>query len=162
MDIHLLGSIASIISVVISLGFMFWSVTKKRNVSFFNLYMLVIVLIQAISVVWWLWNGKITIAVGVGMLFMFTILLWIIMHLNKEQLDIAKLQGNIIKEINQDMRQFSSNFADAIEIIRELIRIESTRMDMESTRMDINTKRLEDKLKKLQKKIDKIDKKKSN
>ena len=166
-NFHLLGSITSIISLVISLGIIFSSVIKKRKISFFNLYMLTIVLIQAISVGWWLWNGKNLIAVTVGMFFIFTILFWIVMHLTERQLDIFKSQIETIKfqekinesqrkinksqmetitEINQDMVQFSNLFREFMEVITELMRVESIKIDTK-------TERLEDELKKLEKKI---------
>ena len=75
-NIHLLGSIASIISFSIPFGFVFWSVIKKRKISFSNLYMLVMVLIQAVLVGYWIWNGKNLIAAmaGLGLIAHYTIL----------------------------------------------------------------------------------------
>ena len=131
-NIHLLGSIASIISLVTSFGIVFWSIIKKRKISFFNLYMLVMVLIQAISVGWWLWNGKNLMAVIAGMFFMFTILFWLVLYLNERQLDLFKSQteinkseGEMIREINQDLRQLANLCAECVEIIKKLMGVQS-------------------------------------
>lgn len=155
MDIHLLGAIASIISLVISFGLVFWSVIKQGKISFFNLYMLVMVSIQVILIGWGLWSGKNVIAMIGGMCFISMILFWLVMYLNEKQLDLFKSQTEInksqmkqIKEINQDMGQLTNLFGEYIEAVRELMRVESIKID-------IKTEQLEDELKKLQKKIDK-------
>lgn len=148
MDIHLLGSIASIISFFIPLGFIFWSLIKKKKISFFNLYILVLVLIQAISVGHSLWNGKNLMAMMAGMFLMFTILFWLVMHLSDRLLEIIKSQQKIIEDINHDMEKLTNLFGESIEIIRELTKLNSIKID-------INTEQLEDELKKLQRKISK-------
>ena len=148
--INFLGSIASIIC----LGIIFGRFIKKRKISFFNVYMLIIVLIQIISVGYSLWSHKNVIAIIIGsMILIFTLLFWLVMYLNEKQLDfiksqtkISKSQTEIIKEINQDMKELVEYFDEFIEVIMEL-------MVVESIRVDVKTERLNDKLKEIQKKI---------
>ena len=154
-NFHLLGSIASIISLATSLGIVFWGVIKKRKISFFNFYMLAMVLIQAILIGLGLWSGKNMMTMIAGMFFMFAILFWLVLYLNERQLDLFKSQteinkseGEMINEINQDLRQLANLCGECAEIIKELMRVQSIEIDMK-------TKRLEDELKKLQKKIGK-------
>lgn len=45
-NLNELGNIASILSLIISLGLILWSVRKRTKISYFNLYMLIMVLIQ--------------------------------------------------------------------------------------------------------------------
>lgn len=155
--INFLGSIASIIC----LGIIFWRFIKKGKISFFNVYMLIMVLIQIISVGYSLWSHKNVIAIIIGgMILIFTLLFWLVMYLNEKQLDLiksqmdliksqaktSKSQTKIIKEINQDMKELVEYFDEFIEVIMEL-------MVVESIKVDVKTERLNDKLKEIQKKI---------
>lgn len=156
-NLHLLGSIASIIS----LGFVFWGIIKKRQMSFFNFYMLVLVLIQAILVGYWLLNGKILSAViSAGICFMFTILPWLIMYLHARLLDLIQSQIDItasiiksIEESDQIMKEISQNTEGIAECLKDTIKSFSDFSITESIRVDAKTEQLDDKLKKLQKKI---------
>ena len=113
-NLHLLGSIASIISlfIPIPLGFIIWGFIKKRKTSFFHLYMLVIVLIQFILVVYWLWDGKNVIAVLTGMFLMFMILFWLVLYLNERQIKIieAIAKQSEIMQSQSEIMQSQSEF----------------------------------------------------
>ena len=149
MDIHSLGSVASIISLVISFGFVLWSIIRKKKISFFSLYMSVVILIQVISVGFWLWHGKPLTAITAGMFLIFALLFWVSTHMSDKLLDIIQSHMEITKEMNQEIDEALRGI---LEIIKKLtIHTES--------KMNVNTKQLEDELKKIQKKIDK---KKSN
>ena len=69
-----------------------------------------------------------------------------LLDLIDSQAEISKSQAKIIKEINQDMGQLVRSFVESTEVIRELMRIESIRID-------VKTEQLDNKLKKIQKKI---------
>jgi hypothetical protein len=157
-NLHLLGSIASIISPI---GIVFWKIIKKKEMSPFNRYMLIILLIQAIFIGVWLLNGKILNAVILaGICFMFTILPWLIMHLYDRLLGVIESQIDItasiiksIEESDQIMKEIIQNMEGLAECLKDTIENFNDFSITQSIRIDTKTEQLDDKLKKLQKKI---------
>ena len=167
--IDFFGSIASIICF----GIVFWRLIKGK-ISFFNLYMLAMVLLQAILVGWWLWNGKHLIAVIAGIFFIFIILFWLVVHLNEKhtqiinkliekQSEIRKAQWEFTKETNLTFIEVFTNFMELNDLIVnqiDIIHSSIKNVIVDSTMVDTNVKQLEDALKEMKKTLKKIDKKK--
>ena len=185
MDIiHSLGSIASIISVI-PLAFIIRAAIKKVKISPFNLYMLAMVLIQVISVGYSLWDKNVIgITLG-GIIFMFTILFWLVLHLNEKQMKLIQIiekqhqitgknsemiirEADFSTEINWGfLRQFEALIEVAYLTTEQIDRIAKTLMliiqDSNTGReikVDVNTKSLENELKKMKNILKKIEKQK--
>ena len=163
-NLNVLGAIASIISLFITLVIIFWSVIKKTKISGFNLYMLVMVLINAILVGIWLWNGVIVIAMMLFTILMGILLYWLIQYLFQKQQDLIKSQMEIIKsniksirEMNQDMGGMNQQTQEIIQLFIEILGFIQKSIDISGETLrsiELKDEKLNEKIKKLQKKID--------
>ena len=161
--LHFFGSIASLIC----LGIILWRFIKEKKISFQTLYMLTIVLIQAISVGYGIWTRKDLIYIIVGCLFLiFTILSWLAMYLFEKLHDLLQAQQDFIEtqtklnlserkirnEIDEDLGHLSKLFGESLEIIKDVIKA----VTIESVNTNVKTEQLTDKLKQIEKKIETV------
>ena len=148
-NLNVFGAIASIISLFITLGFIFWGVIKKSKISGFNLYVLVVVLIHAILAGYWLWNDENVRAVITGTILMFIILLWLLQYLSKRLLDFIDFHDEMnqgLDERDQETQKILQLFTDTVDIIEEIV-----------IKMEQEDERLSDEIKTLQKKMREVD-----
>ena len=143
-NLNELGNIASIISLIISLGLILWSVIKRTKISGFNLYMLVMVLIQVGVVGYRYWKGE-TVQIQVSfLLLMVTGLAWGIHFLYQRMWEIVQSQAEIIKSLRQivgDRTEDQENVLQSLWGIIDVIQVITQQLELNHENFyDLNEK----------------------
>ena len=120
-NLNLIGSVASIMSLSISVGIILWSFITKTKVSRFNLMMLGIFVMNVMSVGICLWVGEILAAMIAGIAFMLILLYW------------------LVRFIVEEVQRF---FIDLLEVLEEII----IELGLEDEKLDERLKRLWEKI----------------
>ena len=167
--INLLGSIASIIA----LGYIVWNIIKKRQISFFTLYMLGLVLFQIISIGWALWTGKkVNAVIDIGIL-LFQLFCWYLYYILDRQQEMLNSVVEILKSQSKILDAHRKDINNLYDVIKEILLIMEQSKDLSQegfqktvdilqevvisleSKIDINDEQLIEKMTKLQKKIGK-------